>query len=57
MADFLAPQQSGVDWYSPGGQYAHSAYAYEAPSTSAGNYGSFEDEAPLLEGAPIAGNK
>lgn len=46
--------QSDVQWYSAGAsgqQYLQQPYAYDASaaSTSAGNYGSFEDEPPLLE--------
>lgn len=44
---------SGVEWYSGGAQqYAATSYSYEVPrgGRSAAAYGSFEDEAPLLEG-------
>lgn len=53
-----APPASNVEWYSGGGaagsQFASASSpyaAYSAPSSSgAAAYGSFEDEAPLLEG-------
>ena len=56
-----------VDWYDQGkqpatGGYAPSGYSYGTsagrlgPGSGAGQYGSFEDEPPLLEGAadPLA---
>ena len=52
-----APPSSNVEWYSggaAGSQFASASSpyaAYSAPSSSgAAAYGSFEDEAPLLEG-------
>ena len=58
-----APPASNVEWYSGGGaagsQFASASSpyaAYSAPSSSgAAAYGSFEDEAPLLEGGRGAG--
>lgn len=50
------PAAGGVEWYSGTGaaQYgASSTYNYDAPVGAQGGgaaYGSFEDEAPLLEG-------
>ena len=48
------------EWYSSGGTYAasSSSYSYEAPGVGgrgAGGaaYGSFEEEAPLLEGGAV----
>lgn len=50
------PAQSGggPEWYSAGGasQYSATSYSYETSRGTQGGaaYGSFEDEAPLLEG-------
>ena len=49
-----------VDWYQPGagagaGAFGGAAlgendFSYDAPSTSAGTFGTFEEEEPLLQG-------
>ena len=49
------PGGGGVEWYSSGAaaQYGASSYGYDMPAGGGGGgaaYGSFEDEAPLLEG-------
>ncbi|KAK9806203.1 hypothetical protein WJX72_005193 [[Myrmecia] bisecta] len=45
-----AQQGSQVEWYQAGGTaYAGADYTYSAAGTSGSTYGSFEEEAPLLE--------
>jgi len=51
----FVPQQSGagVEWYSVSGtQQQYGAYQYDqnVATNSGATYGTFEDEAPLLEG-------
>jgi hypothetical protein len=44
-SSFQQPQ-----WYDNGSQYQQQMPYIQAPMSSAAQYGSFEDEAPLLEG-------
>lgn len=43
-----------VEWYQPSaGSFADTDFTYEAPSTSAGAFGTFEEEEPLLQGQKV----
>lgn len=47
-SSFQQPQ-----WYDNGSQYQQQMPYNQAPMSSAAQYGSFEDEAPLLEGKKV----
>lgn len=52
-AQYMAQTAPNVEWYSPAAQQQYASYgAYDTnyQSSGGGAYGSFEDEAPLLEG-------
>lgn len=51
-----------VEWYQSGGTGTYGGpslgendFSYDAPSTSAGNFGTFEEEEPLLQGEQCSG--
>lgn len=63
VANVLTPINFQVDWYQPGGSgvggmpggggFADNDFTYDAPPpSSAGAFGTFEDEEPLLQGYP-----
>lgn len=43
-------QNSGVEWYESASARPDYSFDTPPPSSSAANYGTFEDEPPLLEG-------
>ena len=57
-AQYMAQTAPNVEWYSPAGQQQYATYggydnSYQSSGGGGGAYGSFEDEAPLLEGTRV----
>ena len=57
QVDWYQPSSSGVGGLPGSRGYADNDFSYDAPPpSSAGAYGTFEDEEPLLQGTALAGD-